>query len=278
MKGETFYKIGTLAKRFHITPQTIRFYEEQGLLNAARNEYSATRRYSSRSLKWLSSIRRYLELGFGVREIQGLFERDTLEGLDEALNAQSAVNREEIKRLERRGEAIDRMRSDIFLARTLLHRCRLETSPTMLLLLDQEGDELNESREVEALLTIWLGELSSVSSAVLVDRRAIETENPDMGRRSGFCIEESLARRIDLPVNGAVIRLTERMCIHTVARRSDDDSAIDFVNRFAAENHLVICGDALARCLAKVGEAQCQQEGVKPRAIYYEYWIPVERT
>ena len=68
-----YYKIGTLAKRFGITTQAIRFYEKQGLLFSRFEEDSNTRRYHTRNIKWLSSIRRYHEMGFGMKEIQQLF-------------------------------------------------------------------------------------------------------------------------------------------------------------------------------------------------------------
>ena len=54
-----YYKIGTLAKRFRISPQTIRYYEKLGFLKADRRDQSTTRYYHARNLKWLCSIRQY---------------------------------------------------------------------------------------------------------------------------------------------------------------------------------------------------------------------------
>ena len=76
-----YYKIGTLAKRFGITTQALRFYEAQGFLAPDREHLSTTRRYHARNLKWLTSIRRYHDLGFGVEEIQQLFFCDEPEQL-----------------------------------------------------------------------------------------------------------------------------------------------------------------------------------------------------
>lgn len=82
-----YYKIGTLAKRFGITTQAIRFYEKQGLLFSRFEEDSNTRRYHTRNIKWLSSIRRYHEMGFGMKEIQQLFLCEKPEELNMQMNA-----------------------------------------------------------------------------------------------------------------------------------------------------------------------------------------------
>ena len=47
-----YYKIGTLAKRFGVTPQALRFYERHGLLLPARESEGGDRRYECGTMKW----------------------------------------------------------------------------------------------------------------------------------------------------------------------------------------------------------------------------------
>lgn len=71
MSGQTF-SIGELAKYFDITPRSIRFYEEQNLLNPERRGQS--RIYYVKDKVRLKLILRGKRLGFSLAEISTLFE------------------------------------------------------------------------------------------------------------------------------------------------------------------------------------------------------------
>jgi DNA-binding transcriptional MerR regulator len=65
------YSIGELAKTLDITPRSIRFYEEQGLLNPQRQ--GQTRIYLKKDLVRLKLILRGKRLGFSLAETKTLF-------------------------------------------------------------------------------------------------------------------------------------------------------------------------------------------------------------
>ncbi|AWL11792.1 hypothetical protein HMF8227_01314 [Saliniradius amylolyticus] len=71
MTDERTYTIGELAKEFDITPRSIRFYEEQELLNPERN--GQARIYYKRDRVRLKLILRGKRLGFSLAEIRSLF-------------------------------------------------------------------------------------------------------------------------------------------------------------------------------------------------------------
>ncbi|TDF41488.1 MerR family DNA-binding transcriptional regulator [Alteromonadaceae bacterium M269] len=64
--------IGELAKKFDITPRSIRFYEEQGLLSPGR--VGQNRSYQKKDQVRLKLILRGKRLGFLLAEIKTLFE------------------------------------------------------------------------------------------------------------------------------------------------------------------------------------------------------------
>jgi len=68
----TTMSIGELAKDFDITPRSIRFYEEQGLLSPKRT--GQNRVYSSKDKVRLKLVLRGKRLGFSLAEIKTLFE------------------------------------------------------------------------------------------------------------------------------------------------------------------------------------------------------------
>lgn len=274
-----YYKIGTLAKRFGITTQAIRFYEKQGLL-VPTNEESTTRRYHTRNLKWLSSIRRYHEMGFGMKEIQRLFLCETPEDIDMQMDRHEEKLLCEIKERERMLAAVRRQKGDIERIGRLLNTCRLEASPVLWLLIDQDGQHLDETDAVRSVWENWIRELAFVYSAVLVSPEAILADSELSGRRSGYCVDEPIALDLNLRRNNRVARFKHGLCIHTIVKKAkvNKGNELRHVLDFVSQNGLAFDGDAVGRCLCKVGEVNCQDDQVIPSAIYYEYWIPVKKA
>ena len=71
-KSEPTYTIGELAREFTITPRSIRFYEEQGLLSPQRT--GQNRIYCNKDRVRLKLILRGKRLGFSLAEVKNLFE------------------------------------------------------------------------------------------------------------------------------------------------------------------------------------------------------------
>lgn len=69
---KTSYSISELSKEFDITTRTIRFYEDQGLLNPTRK--GQTRIYSIKDRVRLKLVLRGKRLGFSLAETRQLFE------------------------------------------------------------------------------------------------------------------------------------------------------------------------------------------------------------
>jgi len=101
----TTYTISELAREFGVTTRTIRFYEDQGLLNPARE--GTNRIFSSRDKVRLKLALRGKRLGFSLADIRELFElydvsRDERKQLEEFLS-----------RLDRRRAHLEQQREDI---------------------------------------------------------------------------------------------------------------------------------------------------------------------
>tara|TARA_A200000159_G_scaffold158486_1_gene175820 strand:- start:41332 stop:41763 length:432 start_codon:yes stop_codon:yes gene_type:complete len=70
--NETTFAIGELAREFDITPRSIRFYEEQGLLSPTRT--GQNRVYLNKDRVRLKLILRGKRLGFSLAEVKTLFD------------------------------------------------------------------------------------------------------------------------------------------------------------------------------------------------------------
>jgi MerR family mercuric resistance operon transcriptional regulator len=70
------YSRGRLAKVTGVKSETIRYYDQRGLLSATARTAGGHRIYSEDHVKRLQFIRRCRELGFSLGEIEGLLELD----------------------------------------------------------------------------------------------------------------------------------------------------------------------------------------------------------
>ena len=99
------YSISELAAEFGVTPRTIRFYEEKGLVSPGRN--GQDRVYSRRDYVRLNLILRGKRLGFSladIEEMMGLYDRG---------DEQVEQLRVTLQKSEARLEALKQQRRDI---------------------------------------------------------------------------------------------------------------------------------------------------------------------
>lgn len=67
------YSIGEFAKLIGFTPHTLRYYEKEGLLAAARNR-GGQRVYLEADRRWVEFIKRLKETGMPIKEIKSYAE------------------------------------------------------------------------------------------------------------------------------------------------------------------------------------------------------------
>ncbi|TFF17580.1 MerR family DNA-binding transcriptional regulator [Jiella endophytica] len=106
MPEQQTFSIKDLEKEFGLTPRTLRFYEERGLLHPDRR--GPTRVYSVKDRERLKLITRFKSLGFPlveVKQIVDLYEaprdrRKNLRGLKTRLGEQREILLEQCRELE----------------------------------------------------------------------------------------------------------------------------------------------------------------------------------
>lgn len=101
--------IGTLARRTGAKVQTIRYYEQIGLMRAAERSEGGQRRYGDADLDRLAFIRHARELGFpldAIRELLDLSDRPAASC--EAADALARRHLDSVERRIRRLEALKR--------------------------------------------------------------------------------------------------------------------------------------------------------------------------
>lgn len=80
------YTVGQMAKSMGVSAQTLRHYEEMGLVESQRNEQNQYREFSMRDNKILMQTGLYRSMGFSLKEIRSLFKEYQGEEVQEAFD------------------------------------------------------------------------------------------------------------------------------------------------------------------------------------------------
>ncbi|MDD3518638.1 MAG: MerR family transcriptional regulator [Chromatiales bacterium] len=120
----TRYKIGEVAERLGTTIRSIRYYEEEGLLDPPRTQ-GGTRLYGERQVLRLQAILHLADNGFSLDEIRLLASaREDCRNGDESSRAVAERLSVAAEELAARIDGLERLRGEILKARTLVGRCR----------------------------------------------------------------------------------------------------------------------------------------------------------
>lgn len=112
--GMKYYKIGQLANLVGVSPRTIRYYEEIGLLNSIKRMEGGKRVYTDQDCQRLQFIRRLKHLGLTLAEMQELeniyrihrTNKKVLPRLLELLDGH-------VEKIEERVQNLEKLRSEI---------------------------------------------------------------------------------------------------------------------------------------------------------------------
>lgn len=265
------YKIGQLAQQFGITPQTIRFYEKEGIFCSTLPEDSTTRQYYLYHFKWLSGVRRYLMMGFSTKEIKAIYECDNPEAIVSHMQKKRSELRRQIEYLQGNEAMLTRSIRTLEDISNRIGIPELVQSPEMYIILNQDRKYFISSKAIEERIHEWMAYLPYVDEASVV-----HPDQPDH-RYGGFCVTAEIAEKLGLRVDAPARFYPSTRCVHLFARKTDRASNFSIFNGltdFLSENHLKITGPAFGKCLVKTNESLCMKNG-RSGFLYFEYWIPV---
>jgi len=124
---ELTYSIGDLAKKFHVSLRTLRFYESRGLLSPGRE--GRRRRYGSKDADRLNVILKAKKLGFTLGEIHQMIAAESGEASRHALRLSREKCLEQIAVFERKLVEIQEALGELRWIYTSLSARAAETKP-----------------------------------------------------------------------------------------------------------------------------------------------------
>ena len=110
--------IGNLAKKTGTKVQTIRYYEQIGLMPEPGRTEGGQRRYSDAELDRLAFIRHSRQLGFSLDAIRELL--DLSDNPNKSCEDADAIARRQLKQVEQRMERLKALRAEL---KRMVHEC-----------------------------------------------------------------------------------------------------------------------------------------------------------
>ena len=110
------YNIGEIAKLLRIPPETIRYYEKEGLLQPHKDPDNGYRRYTFRDIELLLDILFYRRAQVPIKEIRSIIHGGGLKEVKRQIDRQEAIVRRELinqKLLLKKLQAIQRIIGDV---------------------------------------------------------------------------------------------------------------------------------------------------------------------
>ena len=112
--NEQFTSIGELAKKLDMSPRTIRYYEEIGLLNSIKRVEGGRRIYTDADFRRLKLIKRLKIMGMTLSEMQELEAMWTIEkSNDKVLGRLLELLNNQLRRLDDRIADLNILRNEI---------------------------------------------------------------------------------------------------------------------------------------------------------------------
>ena len=204
------YRIGEYARKMGVTPDFLKYYEQQGILSSNTQENGYRYFPFNQSGKILECMR-LKNYGFSVREIEELFASD-LTTIQEKTDSQ-------ILALEKRMAFEHRLIDEHRQFSQWLNR--MNGKPTdwnitwgeeMLFLPHTNGQAFLEDPRIYEILRDWTAEMPMVKSCleIPVPQPGLHSLPDDSHLRWGMVVKRSYAEENHLPVNGAVKKLPKR--------------------------------------------------------------------
>ncbi|WNS40733.1 MerR family transcriptional regulator [Paenibacillus sp. MMS20-IR301] len=120
MDDSKLFSIGEMSKLHNLSIQTLRYYDEIGLLIPARTrDSSGYRYYSTGQFEQLNTIRYLKELGFSLKEIRYHLEHRDIEQFMQLLEKQKEITENKIRELQRTADQFAHRMQEIRWAQNL---------------------------------------------------------------------------------------------------------------------------------------------------------------
>jgi len=268
------YKVGELARTYGIHPQTLRYFDQEGLIQPSRNRETGQRYYSNFDMQRMTLRMQYRNLGCSVQETNRIFQGCDLAEMGEVLQQCAQRMEAEHRLLEIKERGLRRLRERIGKISTHQGRYFYEKRPAMWQHIHMVNGSLVKSDDARDVRKVLLDTMP-LSFYSFAFEPAPPKDDPN-SYLWNIAAEESDAALLGFDRIPTAQYVPSEHCVYTifsikgeapVSRRSLDD-AMDFL----AHNHLTVNGTIYGTAIIELGGTDSEN------TRYFEVWIPVRES
>lgn len=219
-------KIGEITKLFGISPDTLRFYEEKGLIHPDRDEKTKYRDYSIWSILGLSDCLKYKGLGFALNDIKYIFEGQSHDSYNGLVNNRISVLEEEIFQKQMILNDLKSYCEHLEFARINVgnHWYQNEPERKLYILANMEEGRFRDFEYDDSVMRHWVEHITHLKTYVIMSARGLSD-----GRSYIWCYgtESSTAGMFNLPEGKLSITLPSGVYYHAIINTPNNTEAFD---------------------------------------------------
>ncbi|ABA89422.1 helix-turn-helix transcriptional regulator, MerR family [Syntrophotalea carbinolica DSM 2380] len=265
------YKISEVAKMLGITPEAIRYYEQQNIIKPSKSDSSGYRSYSVWDMHALLHARSYRQYGFTLSETADLINNCDLEDIIGKLQDKTTELEKEAAYALSLVKSIHHMQEIMADAETFIGKYRIEQRPAMYRLDNEDQYVLIKDPQIKKETCRWIEHVPFVFTSA----RWTKEEYEQGGKKHyfGLCIEEEFADFLPDDLPPYITYLPSRSCVYTVIQSCPSKrltpQRLQPAIAYMREQGMSLTGDIISRV---VNYRKTTDEYVN----YHQVWLPFE--
>ncbi|MEG0934640.1 MAG: MerR family transcriptional regulator [Clostridia bacterium] len=267
------YTIKRISDLVGIGPQTIRYYEEKGVLNPERNDQSGYRYYTVWDYGMLIHVRKYLKYGCSVSEAAELLNTGSVESTIEMAERKATDLEKEIVEKVHILNNLRTLKGQLANLSADLGQCQIVQRPAMYRMENMQDITFSADPQIHRLTQEWLSMMPFVYNTIRYSLKDVcdDTEH----RCSALGILERDAQVWKIQESQYVKYYPERLCVHTVIGGDGFDKMLPLSKRihgaldYLRENGLTLTGDVITRM-------DIMSASARGYCTYQNAWFPID--
>nr|WP_255451430.1 MerR family transcriptional regulator [Sporomusa sp. KB1] len=263
--------MGDVAKLLSITPEAIRYYEDQGIITSTRDERSGYRYYGVWDIHVLIQSRIYRQYGYSLAEAANLINHCKIDDIASILSEKEADIEKAIIWHMNLLKRIRQVQTIITDTKNNLGKFRLEYRPPMYRLETQDGYKLYSSPHKRALTQSWIEKIPFVFPGALFPKSELEQGGTKFS--FGLAVDEEYANFLDIKPSEDVVFFPSRLCLYTAFQSHSGivlsprhlAPAIDYMHSQGMKLH----GDIISKIVM-----MCKIENKYYN--WHQLWLPID--
>lgn len=271
------YRIGEVSKILNIPVETIRFFEQKGIIQPVKDEFTNYRYYDAHDIHKLLEYRKYRELEFSLNESVNIIKSANIQNFIEKLSRKQEEANQKARYYELKAIKLQHYQNVLKNMPLVVGEYPVVNRPEGYYFIqhsyDAEGFHFKSSEELEGIFDEMMKYYTFVENIFRVQREWFDGPQETEEFQWGFTIKKKWADALGVSFASSLEYIPSVKSIYTILQAEEDNyfmpSQLKPVLRYMEKQGFRISGDVFGNHIAT-----SQNEGKEFR--YMEVWVPIE--